>query len=94
MHALVCWPYPAFPINFTTEEYVSIIGFALSKAFCSPPHIETRVPFLAPTSPPETGASTEPTPFSLAIYSISYAKDGEDVVWSTITEPGFIYFRI
>ncbi|KAF1862290.1 hypothetical protein Lal_00026816 [Lupinus albus] len=47
-----------------------------------------RVPFLAPRSPPETGASTEWQFFSAAAAAISTASEGSDVVMSTRIPPG------
>ena len=44
-------------------------------------------PFWAPAWPPETGASTKPTPISDATAAISLATSAEAVVWSTSVEP-------
>ena len=47
------------------------------------------VPFFAPTSPPETGASMLATPRFAAASAISTASDGWLVVMSTSTSPDF-----
>ena len=44
--------------------------------------------FLAPRSPPETGASTEKQPLETAEDAISAASEGSEVVISTRTPPG------
>src|SRR5215211_3288417 len=62
-------------------------GLALSKSSSSPPTMIESVPFLAPTSPPETGASSIPTPLSLAVRASSRARGGEEVLISTMSEP-------
>ena len=54
----------------------------------------TKVPFLAPMSPPETGASTLLTFYLEAIVFISAASCGELVVWSIRNAPGFMCLRI
>jgi hypothetical protein len=46
-----------------------------------------RVPSSAPTSAPLTGASSIPTPQSRAVWVSSWAKTGEEVLISTISEP-------
>ncbi len=48
----------------------------------------------APTSPPDTGALTLTTPFSLAAAAISMASDGSLVVMSTRMLPGFEPARV
>jgi hypothetical protein len=79
----VCWPIPAPPHKLTARLYFSIIGLTLVNTSLSPPHIVTSFPSLAPTSPPDTGASTLPTPNSRASLWICVARLGRLVVWST-----------
>ena len=55
----------------------------------SPPIMIDSRASLAPTSPPETGASTEWTPLAFAASAISTASAGSLVVMSTRTEPDF-----
>lgn len=54
----------------------------------SPPAKIESFPFLAPRSPPETGASTEKQSTEEAALDISSAREGSDVVMSTRTPPG------
>ncbi len=54
----------------------------------SPPHITLRRPACAPACPPDTGASTKPTPTFAACAAISAASSADVVVWSTIVAPG------
>ena len=49
-----------------------------------------RAPLRAPDSPPETGASMNPTPRRPASSCSSWAKRAEAVVWSTSTDPAAI----
>mmetsp|Transcript_26393 Transcript_26393/g.102880 ORF Transcript_26393/g.102880 Transcript_26393/m.102880 type:complete len:226 (-) Transcript_26393:226-903(-) len=85
--ALVCCPHPAGPIWAIVPENVSRIGLTRSRTSCSPPTNTERVPFLAPTSPPLTGASRANFPAELAASDISTARDGSDVVISTMIPP-------
>ena len=55
-------------------------GLARSNAAGSPPHMMVSVPFSAPACPPETGASTNCLPWSLAAASSSRAMSAEAVV--------------
>lgn len=80
---LVCWPLPGPPLCCTLLLYDYSIVFTFSISSLVPPHIVTNFPSLAPTSPPDTGASTLPI-CNLAAYEwILYAKEGVLVVWST-----------
>lgn len=63
-------------------------GLSLSMTVLSPPVKIARLPFLAPRSPPDTGASTEWQSFIVAAAEISAAREGSDVVMSTRTPPG------
>lgn len=54
----------------------------------SPPAKIARVPFLAPRSPPETGASIEWQFLEDAEVEISTARLGSEVVMSTRIPPG------
>jgi hypothetical protein len=62
-------------------------GLARSKSCSSPPIMIERVPSVAPTSPPLTGASSIPTPRSRAVRASSRARAGEEVLMSTMSEP-------
>ncbi len=55
---LVCWPAPAGPWWTIVLPMHSRSGRTASTASVSPPTMIDRAAFLAPTSPPETGAST------------------------------------
>ena len=65
-------------------------GFAAEKSASSPPHITVSAPFSAPAWPPETGASMNLKPFSLAASANSRASSAEAVVLSMSVAPGFM----
>ncbi|MDT4810267.1 hypothetical protein FQZ97_431760 [compost metagenome] len=54
---LQTWPSPAPPTSVTFLPILSSSGFTRPKVPSSPPHMIVRLAALAPTSPPETGAS-------------------------------------
>ena len=60
----------------------------MSKCSSEPPHITVSWPLTAPAWPPETGASTKPTPRAAAVPPISLASAADAVVWSTSSVPG------
>ncbi|KAF4390052.1 hypothetical protein F8388_002994 [Cannabis sativa] len=62
-------------------------GFNRLTTDSSPPAKIARVPFLAPRSPPDTGASIAAQPLAAAEEEISDAREGSDVVISTRTPP-------
>ena len=55
---LQVWPSPLPPTSVMFLPSRSNKGFTLAKAASLPPHMMVSAAFLAPTSPPETGAST------------------------------------
>ena len=60
------------------------MGKASSKSASSPPTIMVKVPFLAPISPPEIGASRNRNPWDWSLRLISWAAWGPMVLKSTI----------
>ena len=54
---LQVWPSPVPPTSVMFLPISSSTGLARSNTAGWPPHMMDRVAFLAPTSPPETGAS-------------------------------------
>ena len=66
---------------------ISNSGHTRATSSSLPPIMIDSAAFFAPTSPPETGASTAPTRFPVAASAISTASDGSLVVMSTSTEP-------
>jgi hypothetical protein len=61
---------------------------ARAKAASEPPAMIDRVPAMAPTSPPETGASIKSTPATAKSSPIWRAAAGAMVLMSTATSPG------
>ena len=70
------------PCNVIVFEKVSKIGRTSSKTDSLPPTIVDNVPFLAPKSPPETGASNASQENFSASSAIFFAKEGVLVVKS------------
>ncbi|MNP56946.1 hypothetical protein D3C76_1517200 [compost metagenome] len=62
-------------------------GSARSKASASPPTMMLRVAALAPTSPPDTGASRYWAPFSLILAAKALVAVGEIELMSITTLP-------
>jgi len=60
----------------------------LSKSTASPPTMIVNVPLRAPTSPPETGASSMPHSISVSLSATCSVASGLMVVISTTSEPG------
>ena len=83
----VCCPAPAPPCLTITLPIACQHGFRASTTSASPPIIIDSRASCAPTSPPETGASTLATPLAFAASWISTANDGSLVVMSTSTLP-------
>ena len=86
---LVCWPAPAGPWCTIVLPMTSKRGRKASTTSFSPPIMIDSRASCAPTSPPETGASTAWTFLARAAWSISIARAGSLVVMSTRTVPGF-----
>ena len=63
-------------------------GRTASNTSAGPPTMIDSDPLRAPTSPPDTGASSVCTPREAATSAISTAKEGALVVMSTSTAPG------
>ena len=63
--SFVTLPAPGPPMSSALLPMHWKAGISRSKSAWSPPHMMARVPAMAPGSPPETGASTKPTPISL-----------------------------
>ena len=55
---LVIWPSPTPPTSVMFFPISSNSGLTRANAASVPPHMMESVAFLAPTSPPDTGAST------------------------------------
>src|SRR3989304_5777514 len=60
--ALVACPAPTGPMCVIVRPIAARIGLARSTSASVPPTMIVRVPCSAPSEPPETGASTKPTP--------------------------------
>ena len=89
MQALVTWPAPEPPISVTDLPMQASTGLTLSKAAASPPTMMVSPPLIAPTSPPDTGASSIVRPFSAIRAAIAWAAAGAMVLMSTKISPGF-----
>ena len=62
-------------------------GTAFSKTSSRPPTMIVSVPFCAPMSPPETGASRKECPASSSCFPISRVTSGEIVLMSMKSVP-------
>src|ERR1700681_4770660 len=71
----------------TWFAYAAIHGFTRATSSGSPPRNVASVPAFAPPAPPDTGASTQPTPALRSRRAASRAVSGWIVEWSTITLP-------
>src|SRR5690606_29812034 len=58
-----------------------------STSSAAPPHMTESFPFSAPACPPDTGASTKPTPDARNVSARRRASAGLAVVWSTTIAP-------
>ena len=58
LQTFAAWPSPAPPQCTTRRPIASSSGRAASKSSSEPPTMKASVAFSAPTTPPETGAST------------------------------------
>ena len=84
---LVSCPAPAGTRSRTSRAYASMTGLASRNAPFRPPTMTVSAPFSAPAWPPETGASRNRHPRSLAAASSSLARVADAVVWSTKMAP-------
>ena len=73
---------------------ISNSGITVATAASSPPIMIDSARLRAPTSPPETGASTALQPWATARSLISRASVGSVVVMSTSRPPGFAPARM
>ena len=73
----------------TWFAYAAIHGWMRSTSAASPPRNVASVPAFAPPAPPDTGASTQPTPALRSRRAASRAVSGWIVEWSTIRLPRF-----
>lgn len=89
LHILVCCPAPGPPMCLIVLPMSSRYGAAFNMASSVPPHMMDSVPALAPTSPPETGASIAKHPAAAAASAMVTARLGVEVVISTRSPPGF-----
>ena len=62
--AFTAWPDPIGPTWVIVVPTLSRTGRARSRSAASPPMKIDRVPFFAPSMPPETGRRASPTPFA------------------------------
>ncbi len=85
--ALTAWPLPAGPKWLIVEPMAASTGRARSTSPASPPTKMVSVAFLAPSEPPETGASTMPIPRSRRRAANAVVADGEIVEQSTSRPP-------
>ena len=69
------------------EPIASSTGRTRSTSAASPPHMIVRVPFSAPSEPPETGASTSAIRFSASRAPKPFVACAEIVDMSTTTVP-------
>ena len=87
MTIFVCWPAPGPPWWTIVLPSASRSGRTRSTVAASPPTMIESVAARAPTSPPETGASSAATPRPAAASWISTASDGSLVDATGIASP-------
>ena len=85
--SLATLPAPIGPTWNTLPPMASNAGRNRSNSSASPPTITARVPSRAPRTPPDTGASRNPTPFSAAVAHSSRTRMGEFVDRSMMVPP-------
>ena len=85
--ALTAWPAPIGPTWVMVLPIAARTGRARSTSADSPPTKIVSVAFLAPSLPPETGASTMDRPCSLRRAAKSQLPEGAIVEQSTISVP-------
>ncbi len=93
LHALTTCPAPMGPTCVATFPITSNSGRARSKSSSEPPTMMESAPSMAPTSPPETGASSIEAPFSRTFSESSSVTTGEIVLMSTSSAPSLIPSR-
>ena len=76
--ALTVWPAPLAPTCTMVLPTVSRIGLAAAKSSSEPPTMIDNVAFLAPGSPPDTGASMIRSPRSAPILANSAVTSRPD----------------
>src|ERR1035437_7378046 len=85
--ALAAWPLPRGPRWVIVLPTASKTGLARATSGSAPPTNIVRVPRRAPSDPPETGASTRPTPCSASRRPKSRVASGEIVEQSMTRLP-------
>src|SRR5215203_3073303 len=85
--AFTTCPVPTDPTWVTVFPMTSKSGSTRSKSSSLPPTMMERVPSMAPTSPPLTGASSIEAPRSWALSANSSVTTGEIVLISTTRAP-------
>src|SRR3990172_1681548 len=85
--ALVACPAPTGPMWVIVRPIAARIGLARSTSASVPPTMIVRVPCSAPSEPPETGASTKPTPPAASRAAKPSLAPGLMVEQSTIRLP-------
>src|SRR5664279_3629179 len=90
LQILTAWPAPSPPQCTIFLPMFSSTGFAAANDLSSPPHIKVSVAPLAPPVPPDTGASTEPTPCLAANAWAALALSTSMVEQSMISAPFFM----
>src|SRR3990172_5780946 len=85
--ALVACPAPTGPMCVIVRPIAARIGRARSTSASVPPTMIVRVPCSAPSEPPETGASTKPTPPAASRAAKPSLAPGLMVEQSTIRLP-------
>ena len=85
---LAVWPSPLPPTRVMFLPMFWNSGRARAKAWASPPTMMLRVAALAPTSPPDTGASRYCAPFSLILAANALVAVGEIELMSMTILPG------
>lgn len=89
LQIFVACPAPTFPQWIAFLPIKSKNCFERWNPFSHPPTINVRVPFSAPTTPPETGASRNIACFSDTFSASSMLTGGSIVLQSTHIELGF-----
>ena len=84
---LVIWPSPLPPTSVMFLPILSNNGFTFAKAASLPPTMMVRLAALAPTSPPDTGASRYSQPSALIRLAKSFVATGEIELMSTTILP-------
>ena len=75
LQIFAAWPMPSPPQCTTRAPMISSRGRTRSKTSSGAPTMNASVPAVAPTTPPETGASAAVNPFSRARAAASCASE-------------------